>query len=210
MSTSDRTQSGHRGNTRRRIQDVALKLFARRGYEQTSLREIAKHLGVTKAALYHHFKAKEDIPSGLFDDAAGPIDELIQWGMEQPRTLETKQEILRRYAMALAWTEPLFRFMHENRAALSGLRPGRDLNERLMRLYELLREPDAALTDQVRGLTALFSIHDGIFVVLKDVASDPEKQREAILEFATELIAQVHSVPGPESQAPGSVTQSHR
>ncbi|MFF5422204.1 TetR/AcrR family transcriptional regulator [Streptomyces misionensis] len=50
-----------RGNTRQRIQDVALELFAEQGYEKTSLREIAEHLDVTKAALYYHFKTKEDI-----------------------------------------------------------------------------------------------------------------------------------------------------
>jgi AcrR family transcriptional regulator len=43
-------------DTRTRIQDVALDLFIEQGYEATSLREIAEKLGVTKAALYYHFK----------------------------------------------------------------------------------------------------------------------------------------------------------
>lgn len=50
-----------RGSTRERILDVALELFTTQGYEQTSLREIAARLGVTKAALYFHFERKEDI-----------------------------------------------------------------------------------------------------------------------------------------------------
>ena len=50
-----------RGDTRERIQAIALELFAEQGYEKTSLREIAERLGVTKAALYYHFKSKEDI-----------------------------------------------------------------------------------------------------------------------------------------------------
>src|ERR1039457_770640 len=50
-----------RGDTRQRIQAVALELFAEQGYEKTSLREIAERLGVTKAALYYHFKSKEAI-----------------------------------------------------------------------------------------------------------------------------------------------------
>ena len=74
-----------RGNTRQRIQDVALELFAEQGYEKTSLREIAEHLDVTKAALYYHFKTKEDILISLFEDLTRPIDELIDWGREQPR-----------------------------------------------------------------------------------------------------------------------------
>ena len=47
--------------TRERIVDVALEMFNERGYERTSLREIAERLGVTKAALYYHFRSKEDI-----------------------------------------------------------------------------------------------------------------------------------------------------
>jgi AcrR family transcriptional regulator len=45
-------------DTRARIQQVALELFAEQGYDKTSLREIAERLDVTKAALYYHFKSK--------------------------------------------------------------------------------------------------------------------------------------------------------
>lgn len=95
-----------RGDTRQRIQDVALELFAEQGYEKTSLREIAERLDVTKAALYYHFKTKEDILIGLFQDLRRPIDELIEWADAQPRTLDTKREILRRYSVALADVAP--------------------------------------------------------------------------------------------------------
>jgi AcrR family transcriptional regulator len=49
------------GDTRERILDIALELFNDQGYDNTSLREIADRLGVTKAALYYHFERKEDI-----------------------------------------------------------------------------------------------------------------------------------------------------
>jgi AcrR family transcriptional regulator len=48
-------------DTRQRILDVALELFIEKGYDKTSLREIADQLGVTKAALYYHFPSKQDI-----------------------------------------------------------------------------------------------------------------------------------------------------
>ena len=38
-------------DTRSRLRELALQLFAEQGYEKTSLREIAEQLGVTKAAL---------------------------------------------------------------------------------------------------------------------------------------------------------------
>lgn len=100
------TPQPRRGNTRQRIQDVALELFAEQGYEKTSLREIAEKLDVTKAALYYHFKTKEDILVSIFEDLNRPVEELIAWGETQPRTLETKTEILRRYSNAMAHAAP--------------------------------------------------------------------------------------------------------
>jgi AcrR family transcriptional regulator len=57
------------GGTRRAILDVSLELFADQGYGGTSLRHIADRLGITKAAIYHHFKAKEDIARVVVDEA---------------------------------------------------------------------------------------------------------------------------------------------
>jgi AcrR family transcriptional regulator len=44
---------------------LALDLFIEKGFDKTSLREIAEQIGVTKAALYYHFASKEDILMAL-------------------------------------------------------------------------------------------------------------------------------------------------
>lgn len=43
------------------ILDAAKMLFTQKGYDATSMELIAKEVGFTKAALYYHFKSKEDI-----------------------------------------------------------------------------------------------------------------------------------------------------
>src|ERR1700677_1963887 len=86
-----------RTDTRSRVQEVALELFAEQGYEKTSLREIAERLGVTKAALYYHFKSKEDIVHSFTDDYFSEIDALIEWAKDQPPGEATRREILDRY-----------------------------------------------------------------------------------------------------------------
>src|ERR1700733_4923764 len=50
-----------RKSTHERILDVALELFLEKGYDKTSLREIAEELGFSKAALYYHFASKDEI-----------------------------------------------------------------------------------------------------------------------------------------------------
>ncbi|KIF68616.1 TetR family transcriptional regulator [Streptomyces sp. AcH 505] len=191
------TQHPRRGDTRRRIQDVALELFVEQGYEKTSLREIAERLDVTKAALYYHFKTKEDILVSLFEDLARPLDELIAWAKEQPQTLEAKQEILRRYSEALQGATPLFRFMQENQAEVRDLSIGETFKGRMMGLASLLLVPEPSLIDRVRCSSALFTMHAGMFA-LRDVEGDPEEKRNAILEVAIELISQAYQRSGSD------------
>ncbi|MER5911706.1 TetR/AcrR family transcriptional regulator [Streptomyces sp. NPDC001982] len=189
--TMDGTKQQRRGNTRQRIQDVALELFAEQGYEKTSLREIAERLDVTKAALYYHFKTKEEIIVSLFEDLTQPIQELVEWGEQQPHTLETKQEIVRRYSQSLADASPLFRFMQENQATVRELRIGDTFKDRMRGLRDIIIDPDAELVDQVRCVSALFTLHAGMFL-LQDLEGDPEKRREAVLEVAVDLVTQAH------------------
>jgi AcrR family transcriptional regulator len=180
-----------RGNTRQRIQEVALELFAARGYEKTSLREIAEHLGVTKAALYYHFKTKEDIVISLFEDLGGPCDELIAWASGQPRDLETKLEVLRRYSEVLKHAAPLFRFMQENQATMRELSIGESFKGRLMELLGIIQLPDAELSDQVRCSASLFTMHAGMFT-MQNIEGDPEDKRLAVLEVAQEMLTTAH------------------
>uniref|UniRef100_A0AAU2VTH2 TetR/AcrR family transcriptional regulator n=1 Tax=Streptomyces sp. NBC_00008 TaxID=2903610 RepID=A0AAU2VTH2_9ACTN len=185
------TTQPRRGNTRQRIQDVALELFAEQGYEKTSLREISEKLDVTKAALYYHFKTKEDILVSIFEDLNRPIEDMITWGREQPRTLETKKEILARYSDALAAAAPLFRFMQENQATVRDLSIGATIKNRVLALVDLIKDPEAPMIDQVRCFSALFTMHAGMFA-LKDVDGDPEDKRKAVLEVAVDLVTQAH------------------
>ncbi|QNN53252.1 TetR/AcrR family transcriptional regulator [Nocardioides mesophilus] len=66
-----------RGQGRARVIDAALELFAEHGVSGTSLQMIADHLGVTKAAVYYQFHAKEDIVLAVvesaFDEMRGTI-----------------------------------------------------------------------------------------------------------------------------------------
>lgn len=185
------TKQQRRGDTRQRIQDVALELFAEQGYEKTSLREIAERLAVTKAALYYHFKTKEDILISLFQDMTRPIDELIEWAKGQPHGLATKQEVLRRYSEALSAAAPLMRFMHENQATVRELSVGESFKDRMLMMMDILKEPDVPLIDQIRCVSALFTMHAGI-IALRDVEGDPEEKRKAALEVAIDLVTQAH------------------
>ncbi len=176
-------------DTRARIQQVAVELFTEHGYEGTSLREIAERLDVTKAALYYHFKSKEDIVTSLVEDYSQQMDALIAWGREQPRTAQTRREIVSRYVDIVAEGDKVFRMLHQNQAAVSMLATAKSrgelFKERIQFLIELLTEPGAALPERVRAAMAIGGISVGWMFFADN--SNRDDLIEAVRGIATEI-----------------------
>ncbi|MBD0382574.1 TetR/AcrR family transcriptional regulator [Paenibacillus sedimenti] len=60
------------------ILTVALNLFIQKGYEQTSIQDIINELGgLTKGAIYHHFKSKEEILQAVTEHLFKGVDEML-------------------------------------------------------------------------------------------------------------------------------------
>ena len=188
------TPQARRSDTRERIQKTALDLFVSRGYEKTSLREIAEELGVTKAALYYHFKTKEDILSAISEDLGRPVDELIVWAKEQPPGLETRRELLRRYSTALKSAMPIYHILQENQATLRDLAVGRTLRERVETIARLMHSGDIDFATHIRVSSALLTVHFGAFS-LDALGGTAERKRRALLEVALETLDSAHRAP---------------
>lgn len=178
-------------DTRSRAQKVALELFAEQGYEKTSLREIAERLGVTKAALYYHFRSKEDIVHSFTDDYFAELDALVDWAAGQPGTERTRQEVLDRYIGIVLSGYEVFRFLEQNQATMHSLGAGKEerfarFRGRLEALIDVLTGQDAQLGDRVRAATAVLAVGPICMFFLRQV-DDPDKLRAIILEMATDL-----------------------
>jgi AcrR family transcriptional regulator len=176
-------------DTRARIQRVAMDLFAERGYDKTSLREIAERLGVTKAALYYHFRSKEELLDSFLRDRLDQLDEMIAWLSGQPRTVEARRDFLHRYSQLLHTGQHrrLMQMFESNQAALRGMPAADKLRQRVLDMLGLLVDRDAPLTDQIRAGLALWAVHTSWFVV-RDPAVADERLQEAALQVALELV----------------------
>jgi AcrR family transcriptional regulator len=179
-----------RTDTRARVQQVALELFAEQGYEKTSLREIAERLGVTKAALYYHFKSKDDIVHSFTDDYFAEFDALVAWAMEQPRSEATRREVLNRYVGIVLAGHEVFRFLEQNRASVETMHGEKArfarFRDRLDDLVDVLVGSDAPLRDRVRASTAVLAVGATCRFYLRQ-ADDLDKLRAIVLEIATDL-----------------------
>jgi AcrR family transcriptional regulator len=62
--------------THERVLDAAAAEFARRGYAETNLQQVASGIGLTKGALYGHFASKEELAGALVEHLARTVREL--------------------------------------------------------------------------------------------------------------------------------------
>lgn len=183
------TEHATEADTRSRIQEIALELFTDQGYEATSLREIAERLGVTKAALYYHFRTKDDIIASLVEDTGSKIEDLIDWAESQPRTAQTRLEFVRRYSALLfeGGHYRLMRCLERNQPAMHHHKAGIMMRGHVLRMLDLLFERDEPLADQIRRSLAIFALHSASFVV-RDPEIPDDERRAAALTVALDLV----------------------
>jgi len=179
---------GRRTDTRERIHHVALDVFSERGYEKATLREIAERLGVTRPALYYHFKTKEEILASIHRELALSLDDLIAWGRDQPATPDTRAELLRRLATLMAgpWG-PFMRFAQENESAMRSLTAAADFIARIDVIAALLA-PGATVQDHLRGRLAISALFMGE-ARSKQIGGTDEQRAAEALRLAVELVS---------------------
>ncbi|MDQ4213633.1 TetR/AcrR family transcriptional regulator [Microbacterium capsulatum] len=72
-----RARRGRPGYDRSQVLEIAVGLFNEQGYDATSVSGLAEKLGLSKAALYHHFSSKEQILEIALDDALSGLEAVL-------------------------------------------------------------------------------------------------------------------------------------
>jgi len=176
--------------TRERILDAALTLFAEKGYDATSMREIAEQLGITKAALYYHFDSKAEIVQAMLADTERRVAELAAWAQQQPCTPELSRQVLARWSDIMQSRGlAAFRFVVANRGIIEELGPDRHggMHACMAELCDALVPADASVEDQLRIRLALMSINMA-GIAGADIAADETEVLSAARRLALDLL----------------------
>jgi AcrR family transcriptional regulator len=144
---------------------------------------------LTKAALYYHFRTKEDIITGLFEDLAGRMDEILSWAREQEDQRKAREELLRRLAVLIEGKfGPLLRFLQENQPAMKQFQERNPLVSRMTELFKIIvadeEDPRARLRARL-SLVALLIGNNPQFQE-ENPGADPA---EIALQVALELVS---------------------
>lgn len=190
------------GDTRARILKTALELFAERGYQRTSLREIAERLRLTKAAILYHFPSKEHILTALSE----PVLRDLEMVVEVAERLPSEQA---RWAVVEGWLDGLLAhrrlmgMMFHDLMLLGRDSAARRTVRLALRANELVAGPDAGLPERVRAAQAIAMVSDPV-VFFPDVPLD--ELRALTLDGVRRLFGEpvvVEPRPTPARRRPG-------
>jgi AcrR family transcriptional regulator len=158
-----------RADTQHAIQTHAVRLFSERGYDATTVADVAEAAGVSPMTVYRHFPTKEDLVL---------IDQHGQLVAERIGALSDTQPLVRRIGQALI----------ESAAALTGDDPAADKQFLLARLRLMISTP--AL--RAKHLDNHYALQAAIVAALGDDATDPDTAFEA-QAAASACLAALHT-----------------
>lgn len=203
-------------DTRRRILRVSMELFAVRGFHETSLREIAEQVGVSKPAVLYHFPGKADILGALVEpmlrDLAAALTRAAASGgsgaSDGPGTSHgpgTSGPSDRARWAAIegvldVWLDhrDLLRLNLQDMALATPGPAFARLRDAILRANVLVAGPNPGFAERVRAAQAVAMLSDP--VVLFADAPVPAL-REAVLDGVRRLLDGPHGPNGPDGSA---------
>ncbi|HEY2775106.1 MAG TPA: TetR/AcrR family transcriptional regulator [Candidatus Binatia bacterium] len=92
MSRIERPRRGE--DARADLKETAIDCFSRYGYQGTSIDRIAREAGVTKGAIYYHYKDKNDLLSAAVADRVGEFEDRVQKACEGAAAEEALRRVV--------------------------------------------------------------------------------------------------------------------
>jgi AcrR family transcriptional regulator len=137
----------------RRIAQLALDRFRVSGFVGTSIADLAGALGVSKAAIYYHYRSKDALLHRLIDPLLDAIDACIHDHSTASRP--TPRQLLGAYQSVLLAYREVVPLVATDVAVLNHPRIGPRLRAQNHQLRALLTAPDTSVSARLRAEAAL-------------------------------------------------------
>lgn len=173
-------------DTRAEILAVAAELFARHGYQRTSLREIAARLGVTKAAVLYHFPAKPDILAALTKPLLDDLETALA-GIDGDDPALTRWPAIEAVLDVLLTHRTAMRMASHDLSPLAHDPAFHRFSSAILRAQRLVAGPDPDLAQRVRATQAIAMLGDPV-ILLADAPADA--LRREVLAGVRRLLAE--------------------
>ena len=183
------------GGTKIAIRDAAVKLFGAKGFEQTSLREVADAVGITKASLYYHYASKLDLLLAIVDPIIDHMRAVIEDIDAVPHDAEGVRAILRTYLRGMIRNRDAGALCVRDTVAIINVMADRypDLLDSNRVLREWLAGPDADPAAKLRASAALEIL--GVALLSTELVPGVEDSvvERTLLDAATCVLSACHT-----------------
>jgi len=187
------TPRGHEG-TRARLLATALRLFSEHGVEGTSLQMIADALGVTKAAVYYHFKTKDEITEAVAEPGLRELDQIVTEAAALRRPGARMDHLLTGFVDIVVRYRSLVALFSRDPGVMRSLTRSWQGRENFsVRMTEILVGPDGDVSRAV-------AVHAAIAGIAltggsdEFAALDDDTLRESLLEVGRKLLGRPRKV----------------
>jgi AcrR family transcriptional regulator len=138
-------------DTRTRLIEAAVDLFTRHGFAGTSLQMIANELDFTKAAIYHHFRTREQLLAAVLEPLLDEL-RLIVEAAESKRTAHARAEhMLTGYATLAVRNRGLVAVLAADPSVTTALNEHLDWGELISRQLALLADVNPGPGGEVKA-----------------------------------------------------------
>jgi AcrR family transcriptional regulator len=138
-------------DTRTRLIEVAVGLFTRHSFAGTSLQMIADELGFTKAAIYHHFRTREQLLAAVLEPILEELRTVVE-SAETRRTAHSRAEhMLSGYATLAVRNRRLVAVLAADPSVASALVDRAEWGDLIRRQLSLLADVDPGPAGEVKA-----------------------------------------------------------
>src|ERR1044072_2115642 len=145
------------GAPRETIRGVALEFFWTKGFEQTSLREIAERVGLTKASLYYHYSSKQALLLAVVEPVLLGWRAIADDAGSLEHTPASVRHLIERCLDVLLRNRAIVGVFQRDPAGVAVVAKSlwEDSLELGRRLVSWLAGPTPTMTDQLRAVAAM-------------------------------------------------------
>jgi AcrR family transcriptional regulator len=149
-------------DTRQRLIDVAVDLFTRHSFAGTSLQMIADEMGFTKAAIYYHFRTREELLSAVVEPIFERLSEIIGAAEAQRGASARADRMLRGYAELAVANRALVSVLACDPSVITLLRDQPRWADMITRQLALLAGGEPGPDGLIRATVALAGISSAV------------------------------------------------
>ncbi|WP_166907168.1 TetR/AcrR family transcriptional regulator [Mycobacterium sp. DL440] len=180
MDTATAEPAGS-NTTRARLVEAAVGLFTRHGFAGTSLQMIADELGFTKAAIYYHFRTREQLLTAVLDPVLAQLQRIVEEAETHRGVHARADHMVRGYADLAVHNRALVAVLSSDPSVDEALRTRPEWDTLIDRQLALLADVDPGPAGTVRAAMVFAGIAGGAGIAPPDL---PDERLHSLLTDA--------------------------